>query len=185
MEALAAAGLGLDYAQIRLCRTTSAWLAAGEQLRDHVAVALGSSCVGVEVIGSSSVLGLLAKPILDLAVGVSTESEFTQVQVTLVNEGWIYRGNAGDDGGQVFVLESAPWHRVAHLHAVEHGGAQWRAYLLLRDLLRVDADARQRYEAAKIALAERHADDRAAYTDGKSGIVADLLSTAGRRWRAG
>jgi hypothetical protein len=33
--------------------------------------------------------------------------------------GWIYRGDAGDDGGWVFVMEDAPWHRVAHAHGVE------------------------------------------------------------------
>jgi GrpB protein len=81
---------------------------------------------------------------------------------------WIYRGDAGSQGGQVFVLETRPWHRVANLHVVERDGAQWRNYLNFRDLLRRSVDARDRYEAIKLKLADQDPMDRRAYTKGKS-----------------
>lgn len=67
--ALTAAGLGLDHGRVRLARTTEAWLIAGSQLRDDVERTLGTLVAGMEQIGSSAVPGLLAKPIVDLAVG--------------------------------------------------------------------------------------------------------------------
>ena len=94
---------------------------------------------------------------------------------TLQASGWIYRGDAGANGGHVFVLEARPWHHVAHLHVVDHGGEQWRNYLQLRDLLRRSPDARARYESVKRQLANEIGDDRKAYTDGKTGIVGELL----------
>lgn len=120
-------------------------------------------------------LGLLAKPIVDLAVGLSTDRDLDAVTKELEEAGWIYRGDAGDSGGHVFVLEARPWHRVAHLHVVGHGGLQWRNYLRLRDLLRTSPDARHQYEAVKLRLAAEHGDDRLAYTDGKSAVVSSLL----------
>lgn len=176
VEALAAAGLGLDYNTVRLERTTGQWLTVGSQLRDHVERCLGPLVPGVEQIGSSAVPDLLAKPIVDLAVGLPPDHDFPEVVATLERAGWIYRGDAGDDGGHVFVLETRPWHRVAHLHAVEHDGGQWRNYLRFRDLLRSNHEARARYEASKLHLAAQHRNDRKAYTDGKTEVVGALLT---------
>jgi len=175
VEALTHAGLGLDYNELRLDRTTEDWITAGSSLRQQVAAILEDHAAGVEQVGSSSIVGLMAKPIVDLAVGVSEHHDLGAVRERLEAAGWIYRGDAGNDGGHVFVLEARPWHRVAHLHVVDHGGTQWHSYLVLRDLLRRSAAARERYEAVKLSLVEEFGDDRKAYTDGKSDIVRVLL----------
>jgi len=150
-------------------------LAAGVELRNRVREALNGLAADVECIGSSSVLTLLAKPIIDLAVGLDMSRSISPVTARLQADGWIYRGDAGSDGGHVFVLETRPWHRVAHVHVVEHGGSQWRNYLHLRDLLRRSPDARQRYEAVKLKLVKQDPTDRKAYTTGKTEVVTALL----------
>lgn len=174
MDSLVAAGLGLDYTALRLERTTEAWLAAGAELRSRVEQALDGATAGVEAVGSSAVLTLLAKPIIDLAVGLAADQPIGPVIERLESDGWIYRGDAGADGGHVFVLETRPWHRVAHLHAVEFDGPQWRDYLRLRDLLRTSPAARERYEVVKLRLADRGV-DRRSYTSGKTALVTSLL----------
>ncbi len=93
--------------------------------------------------------------------------------------GYQFRGDAGDQGGLVFVLEDHPKHRVVHLHVVDHGGEQWRRYLTLRDLLLMNADARERYERTKRELAERFPNDRKAYTAAKQSLVGSLLEQHG------
>ncbi len=99
------------------------------------------------------------------------------VDVLIEVEGWIYRGDAGDDGGHVLVLEDRPWHGVAHAHVVSLGGDQWRNYLRLRDLLRESPAARERYAAAKRSLLQASGNDRSAYTMGKTDIVRSLLAS--------
>jgi len=175
VDLLTTAGLGLDYDAIRLDRTTEAWLAVGAELRNRVAEALDGVAAGVEVIGSSSVLGLLAKPIIDLAVGLDANQSISPATARLQADGWIYRGDAGNDGGHVFVRETRPWHRVAHLHIVEYNGSQWRNYLRFRDLLRRSPEARERYEAVKLELAGQQPTDRKAYTSGKTEVVTSLI----------
>jgi GrpB-like predicted nucleotidyltransferase (UPF0157 family) len=175
VDVLTGASLGLDYGAIRLDRTTEAWLFAGSVLRDQVVEILDGVVSDVEVVGSSSVLGLLAKPIIDLAVGVAVDQLLAPVTMRLEAAGWIYRGDAGDNGGHVFVLETRPWYRVAHLHVVERDGHQWRNYLRFRDLLRRSLAARKSYEAVKLRLAEEVRDDRKAYTIGKTEVIHSLL----------
>ncbi len=175
MDWLISEGLGLDHHAVRLTQTTEGWVAAGAALRDEVARLLEGEADAVEHVGSSSVAGLLAKPIIDLAVGSSAQRDFGVVKSRLEGAEWIYRGDAGDDGGHVFVLETRPWHRVAHIHVVEHGGRQWLDYLRFRDFLRRSPEARRRYETVKVQLVEELGDDREAYTAAKSDVVRSLL----------
>jgi GrpB-like predicted nucleotidyltransferase (UPF0157 family) len=168
-------GLGLDYQELRLERTTDAWLSAGAVLRDHVARVVGDRVGGVEHIGSSAIRDLLSKPIIDLAVGLAQDEGVAAVRQQLEGDDWIYRGDAGSEGGHVFVLEARPWHRVAHLHAVAHGGQQWTRYIRLRDVLRMNPEARRRYTAEKLRLVDESGNDRQAYTSGKSQVVLSLI----------
>jgi GrpB-like predicted nucleotidyltransferase (UPF0157 family) len=173
---MTSAGLGLDYGTVRLERTPDQWPTLGSTLQERLAKLLGTRVADIDQIGSSSVPGLLAKPILDLAVGLGPHQDLPPVIQAMESDGWIYRGDAGTNGGHVFVLEARPGHRVAHVHIVEHEGTQWRNYRRLRDLLQSDPEARRRYEIVKVRLAERHPYDGKAYTGGKTEIVADLLA---------
>jgi len=175
VDRLTDVGLGQDYHSITLSRTTESWLTAGVDMQSRVARALDGVATHVEVIGSSSVLGLLSKPIIDLAVGLADNEPLQPTVTRLEADGWIYRGDAGAEGGHVFVLEARPWHRVAHLHVVRYDGEAWRDYLRFRDLLRRDPEARRRYEVVKLDLAQHEPVDRRAYTKGKSEVVASLL----------
>lgn len=178
MQWLTDAGLGLDHDVLWLTPTEPSWVDAGQRLVGEVTALLGDSVRGVEQIGSSSVPGLLAKPIIDIAVGLGPDQDRTPIHDLLLDAGWIHRGDAGDHGGHVYVLESQPGRRVAHLHGVAHEGDQWRNYLLLRDLLHRSSGARATYEAKKRELAALCGDDRMAYTDGKTDVVHALLALA-------
>lgn len=174
---LDAAGLGLAYGWVELVSVPPEWVDIGGRLADELATSLGGLAIGVAHIGSTSVAGLLAKPIIDVAIGTTPHADVTAIVDHLAEHQWIYRGDAGDQGGHVFALESRAWHRVAHAHVVEHGAEQWRAYLSLRATLRSSEDARQRYADEKQRLIAEVGRDNSAgvYTDGKSSVVAELL----------
>ena len=172
----AAVGLGLQYRTVALVRADDRWGAVAGVLAAEIEAALGGVARAVEHVGSTSVPGLLAKPIVDLAVGLPSTTTLDDVAAPLSGLGWIYRGDAGNEGGWVFVLEDGPRHRVAHAHGVEFRGEQWDRYLQFRELLRRDVSARQTYEGAKVRLAERFPDGRKDYLAGKDPTVRRLLA---------
>jgi GrpB-like predicted nucleotidyltransferase (UPF0157 family) len=138
--------------------------------------------VGVEHVGSTAVPGLLARPIVDVAVGLDAGTSVDEVTRVLVGLGYEHRGDLGDEGGVLLVLGDGPEHRRVHLHVVGLADEQWACYLALRDRLRRDAAARAAYAALKRELVARHADDPAAYTAGKAELIARLLAEErGRR----
>jgi GrpB-like predicted nucleotidyltransferase (UPF0157 family)/ribosomal protein S18 acetylase RimI-like enzyme len=142
----------------------------------ETAQGLDELVAAVEHIGSTAVPGLVAKPVIDLALGVRPGVRVDQLIEPMAQRGWIYRGDAGDDGGWIFVLEDSPWRRVAHAHGVAADSEQWRRYLQFRDLLRCDVRARQHYARTKERLARKHPGDAVAYIEGKTTTVWSLLS---------
>ena len=172
----AAAGLGLQYGDVQLVRTSDDWAPIAHELAARIQIASVDVVHEVAHVGSTAVPGLLAKPIVDLAIGVRSGSAVDDVADALTRIGWIYRGDAGDDGGWIFVMEDSPWHRVAHAHGVEFGGAQWLRYLQFRDLLRGSPTARRAYEETKRRLAVQYPDGRQGYSAGKDLTVQRLLA---------
>lgn len=150
--------------------------AAFESLASELKACLGDVAVEIEHVGSTAVPGLAAKPILDVAVGLTPGVDVEEVAALLEQMDFEYRADKGDQGGRLFVLNARPRHRVAHVHVVEYGDARWRRYLALRDRLRRDVEARGRYEAVKRDLARQFPADRPNYTAGTASVVEEILS---------
>lgn len=177
---LRAAGLGLDHGTVRLVRVPAAWPVLGAGLAGRLSRSVGAPVVHI---GSTTVAGMWAKPVIDLAVGAPDDHRDPGMWERLGALGWIYRGDAGpDDGGHVFVLESRPARRVAHVHVVRHGGPAWHRYLRLAAVLAGVPAARDRYGAAKLVAATRAPDPRG-YTDAKTPAVVALLGGGVRAGR--
>jgi GrpB-like predicted nucleotidyltransferase (UPF0157 family) len=172
---LPADALGLTKGQVRLAEPDPRWPAAFEYLAAVLRASLGESAAAIEHVGSTAVAGLPAKPILDMAVHLAPCADVDHVIEALEEQGYEFRGDQGNEGGLLFVLEDQPAHRVAHVHAVRSGDPQWQRYVAVRDRLRSDPIARDAYRALKRQLADQHAGDRGAYTDGKSKFLAVVV----------
>jgi GrpB-like predicted nucleotidyltransferase (UPF0157 family) len=131
----------------------------------------GHLAVGVEHVGSTAVAGLDAKPIIDIALAITSTEVIPRLKRPLRDLGYIDRGDADAHGGHLFVKESAPDVRTSHLHVVAADDPQWHGWLLFRDELRADEELRARYALPKKALQERFAEDRMGYTNAKKGFI--------------
>jgi GrpB-like predicted nucleotidyltransferase (UPF0157 family) len=167
-----AQALGLRVGDVELADSDPGWALVFERLAAGLERALPGT--EVEHVGSTAVAGLRAKPIVDVAVGVPPPLHEERLTARLTPLGLECRGDS--DGGILFVLEDRPEHRVAHVHVVVHGGAEWAAYLAFRDRLRRDPAARTAYEQLKQALARRFPHDRRSYTAGKEAFIERLLA---------
>ncbi|MFI0449264.1 GrpB family protein [Actinomadura sp. 6N118] len=172
------AWLGLAKRSLRVMDSQSGWSEVYEQLASALRPALGALAIAIEHVGSTSVPGLPAKPIVDIAVGLAADAQLVDVVDAVTALGYEFRGDKGEEIGWLFVLETRPLYRVAHVHAVRHGGLQWREYLAFRDRLRADPAAHHAYAQLKRQLAVSYGDDRQAYTAAKTSLVRELLSGA-------
>jgi GrpB-like predicted nucleotidyltransferase (UPF0157 family) len=131
--------------------------------------------IRLEHIGSTSVPGLSAKPIIDIAAGVPSRADRTPFIQSLKELGYEHLGAYGIPGRDYFRRGSPRSH---HVHMVSWSSAVWREHLLFRDALRGNATLRLEYEALKRQLALTHAGDRASYQAEKGPFIQAVLRQA-------
>jgi GrpB-like predicted nucleotidyltransferase (UPF0157 family) len=152
----------------------AAWPKVFAALAAHLAAVLGGRAAAIEHVGSTAVPGLAAKPIVDVDVVVATASDLAPAIAALTADGYVHEGDLGVPGREA--LRAPAGATPHHLYVLVAGSAELRRHLAFRDALRADAALRDAYAALKRTLAQRHAEDRAAYTKGKSAFIAAVLA---------
>ncbi|MDN5600382.1 MAG: GrpB family protein [Brachybacterium sp.] len=154
----------LDYDE----RWPERYLAQEHRIRE----ALATAHVRIEHIGSTSVPGLAAKPIIDVLIVVEDITAEEDHVEPLVRAGYELR--VREPGHR---LVRTP-ERDVHVHLLEQGDPGIEAYLLLRDQLRADAADRALYAGTKRELAAREWEDMNAYAEAKSEVIGAILRHA-------
>ena len=173
----AAVQLGLDKNEVRLFPHDPHWIPLGRQECEAVARLLGDAARDVVHVGSTSVPGMEAKPILDIAAAVDHDVAVDDVVARLcAGAEYTYEGDKREQGGLLFVRGRGGF-RTAHVHVVGMDSPEWRSYLRFRRLLLEDPAVRNRYQSEKRVLARRYAHDRVGYTHAKSVVVEELLAS--------
>jgi GrpB-like predicted nucleotidyltransferase (UPF0157 family) len=149
------------------------WPRVFEHLRDGIAAAVGPQVLRIEHVGSTSVAGLAAKPIVDLILVIATHDDLEVVIDRLRKLGYQHRGDLGIAGREAF---TTPQRTTAHhLYVCAEDSTALRRMLGFRDILRSDTSTARAYAALKHSLAERFRDNRPAYTEAKTSFIDDIL----------
>jgi GrpB-like predicted nucleotidyltransferase (UPF0157 family) len=161
-----------------ICPYDPAWpglfVALGVRLRD----ALGSVALRIDHIGSTSVPGLAAKPIVDVQVSVAVFDPVDAYRGPLEGLGLVFRSENTERTKRYF--REAPGTRRTHIHVRRAGSWAEQFALLFRDYLRAQPEDRDRYAELKRRLARELRDDRHAYTEAKGPFIWEVMSRADR-----
>ncbi|MCU1674448.1 MAG: hypothetical protein JWN77_2561 [Frankiales bacterium] len=151
------------------------WPRRYEQWRTRLAQAMGTAAVQIEHVGSTSVPGLPAKPIIDIQISVADVEDEDAYVPAIEAAGVQLRSR---DALHRYFRPYPDQPRDVHVHVCAVGSTWEREHLLFRDHLRSSPTARARYAEVKRAAAARWRDDGFAYTDTKTEVILDLLGQA-------
>lgn len=152
-----------------------AWPGDYAREANRVTGALGARVVILEHVGSTSVPGLPAKPIIDMVLEVADSSDEAAYVPDLEAAGYALR------------IREPSWleHRMlrdpgesVHLHVFSAGCSETRQMLRFRDHLRASAADRDLYAATKRELAAHEWKYMQQYADAKSGVIAEIMARA-------
>lgn len=153
------------------------WLHIFEQLHARVWPAVSDLALSVEHVGSTSVPGLAAKPVIDLNVVARSEQDVPALIERLATLGYVHRGNLGIEGREAFYQPAdLPRH---HLYLSPQGSLGLRNHLTVRDHLRANPAIAREYGELKRRLARAFPDDIDGYIDGKTDFIVGILRRAG------
>lgn len=154
-----------------------AWPETFERLRSGILPHVQDVATTIEHVGSTSVPGLAAKPIIDMTIVVPTAAAIPTVISRLAAIGYQHRGDLGVTGREAFIRP--PTTPVHHLYACVAGNEALCNHLAVRDHLRSNPASAQAYGDLKKQLALRFADDIDSYIDGKTDFILSILVGAG------
>lgn len=168
---------GREPASVIIANYDATWPERFAELKRRVEQALAATALSVEHIGSTSVPGLAAKPIIDILLTVRSVTDEASYVGALEQVGFVLR--VREPGHRMLRTPE----RDVHLHVYAPDDQAVADYLDLRDWLRESESDRALYEATKRDLARRKWPDMNYYADAKSDVIRAVLSRA-RAWRS-
>jgi len=151
-----------------------------DRIAAHLQARLGEHDARIEHVGSTAVLGMVAKPIIDLDV-VIPAGAFAGVRQALQGLGYVHQGDQGLPGREAFdLVDPSARNRLPkhHLYVCEEGAAELTKHLAYRAFMRRHPEWRDRLNELKLRLCKEHDNDRRAYIQGKSAMVEEITRLA-------
>ena len=123
----------------------------------------------VEHVGSTAIPSIVAKPIIDIAIGINKMKNFSQYKKQLEKLGYKYHDNRGSRFNKFFTKGPADC-RTAYIHLVKYKGKYWNNYINFRNKLNAAPKLAKQYQTLKIKLSTKHT-NRDAYTKEKANFI--------------
>lgn len=150
-----------------------------ERERNSLDTIMGAGAGFIEHIGSTSVSGLAAKPVIDIMIGLRDFSVADKLVPGIVSLGYEYVPKYEDEMPyRRFFKKYAGGTATHQIHMVQAGGEFWQRHLLFRDYLRANPDMAASYAVLKRELAKLDWDDVNDYADAKSAFIRNIEDQA-------
>ncbi len=143
-------------------------------------ILLRGQILDIDHFGSTSVPGMIAKPIIDIQVGVRDFQRAFKCVEQIEQLGYTYKGENCELRQYSFTKGNPVGY---HLYVVDISGETWAKRTVFRDYLKNNAGSADRYAELKQELAFRYTDDLRAYQDGKLEFVEQIVLAAKRDGR--
>jgi GrpB-like predicted nucleotidyltransferase (UPF0157 family) len=166
------AELGLPPGVVRLVPHSPSWADLYAAEAALLKVSIGQHIVEIQHVGSTAVRNILAKPIIDILVGVKSLDVAQLLIAPLSAAGYIDLGRDVVPCHHVF---GKGMNRSFLLHAVEHQGPAWTRIITFRDALIQDPQLASKYESLKEQLGSQFQNDRPAYASAKDHFIEGTL----------
>lgn len=175
--------IGCTRGTVKLCEHEKEWEIEAKNTISRLKRILGDLIKDIQHVGSTAILSIKAKPIIDIAVAVDDFDAVLRLEKELKDSGFYYRPNAL--GNQLLFacgsFYEGTGNRQTHfIHIVRTNSMDWINYINFRDYLNKTPSAAKKYEDLKISLARQTPADsgREKYTKGKHDFIANILRKA-------
>ncbi len=155
------------------------WKTDFENIKRELASAIGDLAIRIEHVGSTSVEGLSAKPIIDIDIVIKDYSVFNCLVDRLKNIGYFHEGNLGIKDREAFKYFDKPYLQTHHLYVCPQNSGELLRHITFRDFLRKNPDAVKKYSKVKEEAAKLFPNDIEKYIEYKSPCIEELYSLCG------
>lgn len=165
--------LGLEHKEVRLQEYDESWQREYKSEQKKISSLHYKEFFKVEHVGSTAVPGMLAKPIIDILIGIGKYKDFKKLIKELETIGYVFHREPRRYQA-LFLKKSPKGLTTHHLKIVKYEGKSWNEYIKFRDNLRNNKFLIKEYRKLKLSLVNNKF-DRKAYTKGKNLLIQEIL----------
>lgn len=171
--------IGLKRNKVVLSDYDESWPSAAADTVEKLKEIFGVRAADIQHVGSTSIVGIKAKPIIDIAVAVYRFEDVWPLIPQLEANGFIHNAK-NDDITQIFFScgDFAANVRTHHIHVVFFNSDEWNGYLRFRNFLNASPHRRKEYEVLKLSLMNKYPNNRLLYTNAKAEFIQGVLAEA-------
>ena len=169
--------LGTDGGNIEIVEYRPEWLVLFEKEKAAIMERCRPWVIEVHHVGSTSVPGLAAKPLLDIMPVVANPDDGEDAVEPMATLGYRYREDNGLPG-RFYFDKIVDGRTVVHAHMYPQNHFDVRKLMAFRDHLRSHREAALAYEGLKRELASKYRNEREAYTDSKTAFIKCITEAA-------
>jgi len=155
------------------------WKAEFERIKEELLAVLEDCAVAIEHVGSTSVEGLAAKPIIDIDVVIKDYNSFEDIKSRLAGIGYEYEGDLGKKDRHAFKYGDKPHLMTHHLYVCPEYSEELNRHIKFRDYLRENPPDRDWYGEVKMLAAKHYPEDIESYMIAKHPCVREIFSKCG------
>jgi GrpB-like predicted nucleotidyltransferase (UPF0157 family) len=170
--------IGLKRGTVKVIPYRKQWVTEFEKEKTRILNVCGKKIVAVEHIGSTSIPGLVSKPIIDIAVGIPRLKDAKQLLPILKKLGYHFYKDFQRQ--RLFVAKGPNERRTHYLHVMRYNGVKWNSDQLFRNYLRNHPKKVKEYSRLKKKLSKTFSEDRDAYSAGKNDFIKSVIEKVRR-----
>ncbi|HOX41160.1 MAG TPA: GrpB family protein [bacterium] len=175
--------IGLKKGIVKVEKYNPRWQEEFRKEQENLKKIFGNVAKSIEHVGSTSIVGLCAKPIIDIAVGVDALEDINEVKEKILKLPH-YSVKEDNADGEILMRKGSPVREgetkpdfITHfIHIMEINGRKYRETLTFRDYLRANPEVLKEYEKLKQKLAIEYQNDRKTYFRAKDKFIKSILS---------
>lgn len=169
--------IGLNREEVKLFPHSAEWAKEFEKEKRILKKILGDDAIEIYHVGSTSIPGLMAKPIIDIAVGVKDEQTQIKLIPVLASFGYDIKDSIKEKG-EILARKGPPELRTHYVHVEILGSSKWEEHILFKNYLIKHPEYIQKYQELKQKLAKECQGNRRLYTPQKDAFIKDVLQKA-------
>jgi len=155
------------------------WKQEFERIKEELLTVLNNYIIAIEHIGSTSVEGLAAKPIIDIDIIIKDYNSFETIKEKLDQVGYTHEGDLGIKDRQAFKYVDKPHLMKHNLYVCPEYSEELKRHIAFRDYLRHNSKDRDWYGSVKILAAKHYPEDINSYMIAKSPCAVEIINRCG------
>jgi len=158
------------------------WVEKFDAIKKILQIIFGENALAIEHVGSTSIAGMKAKPIIDVLVVVKAMEPFEIEKQKMQELGYQYQKNYLRENS-LFFYQNIDGIRIENIHVFPVGHEKISEFIDTRDYLKTHPDSVRRYEELKERLYKEYPNDYISYRKGKDEFLSIELAQEVKRWK--